>query len=227
MTVETYNPNNPCDDCGAMSNASHLEECSNKPSRKDCMSNHPSNTTIKKEDTMLETIRYAKKPFYVNAVQVTEQNIEAVSVWCGGEILTLEGPGDVVYIKVPVENPLNEKQTHALVGSWILEATTGFKMYGNKAFLKNFEPTGDPNTLILGELKRGTPGTIFISNPETNTVPIEVAVAASTAPVAVEEVVVEVATQTNENDKTGPKGSPAPVPGPKGANGPTGPSTNS
>lgn len=81
---------------------------------------------------MIETTRWARKPFFVDAVQVTEDNFEAVAEWCGGKVLE-------TYVSVPVRRPLNARQTHALVGDWVLKAGKGFKVYTDKAMTKNFD----------------------------------------------------------------------------------------
>ena len=84
----------------------------------------------------LKTHKFARKPFYVDAVRVSEENIERVAQWCNGELLTdEEGP----HIKVKVHRPLTDRQTKAYIGDWILFAGTGFKVYTPKAFDKSFE----------------------------------------------------------------------------------------
>lgn len=78
---------------------------------------------------------YTRKPFTVEAVQVTPQNLEEVAKWCGGEIITeRRGGREVKYIKVDVSRPMTERQTKAFVEDWVLKAGTGFKCYTKKAF---------------------------------------------------------------------------------------------
>lgn len=84
----------------------------------------------------MKTHKFARKPFYVDAVRVSEANIEEVSKWCGGEIQTDD---EGTYIKVRVHRPLTDRQTKAYVGDWVLYAGTGFKVYTPKAFDKSFE----------------------------------------------------------------------------------------
>lgn len=81
--------------------------------------------------------KYVRKPFYVEAVQVTAENMEDVAKWCSGE-LRKQGE-DESYIKVWVQRPLDERQTKAFIGDWVLYAGTGFKVYMTKAFEKSFE----------------------------------------------------------------------------------------
>lgn len=86
------------------------------------------------------TEKYIRKPFSIDAVQVTEENIDEIAKWCGGEIITEKrGRKDIRYVKVRVNRPLNERQTKAFVGDWVLYAGTGYKVYTSKAFDACFE----------------------------------------------------------------------------------------
>lgn len=91
----------------------------------------------------MDIAKFARKPFDVEAVQVTADNMEEVAKWCQGSIETeasdSEGSG-LRYVKVRVLRVLSEKQTKAFVGDWVLYAGTGYKVYTNKAFKNNFEP---------------------------------------------------------------------------------------
>lgn len=95
----------------------------------------------------IETTKFARRPFYVDAVQVTEENMDEVATWCQGDVMTdvkaITAPetsgDDHPYVKVRVHRPLTERQTKAFVGDWVLYAGTGFKVYTPKAFEKSFE----------------------------------------------------------------------------------------
>ncbi len=99
---------------------------------------------------MIETHTYARKPFHVDAVQVTPENMNDLSAWCEGEIhntgASNAGQG-VNFIKVQVHRPLTERQTRAFVGDWILYAGSGFKVYTTKAFENSFEQ-GSTDTVV-------------------------------------------------------------------------------
>jgi hypothetical protein len=84
----------------------------------------------------LKTHKFARKPFYVDAVRVSEENIERVAEWCSGEIQTDD---EGKHVKVKVHRPLTDRQTKAYIGDWVLFAGTGFKVYTPKAFDKSFE----------------------------------------------------------------------------------------
>lgn len=90
--------------------------------------------------------KYTRKPFEVEAVEVTAENMEQVSKWCRGQLRRSAGPGGrnpQRYIKVPVKRYLNDRQTQAYVGDWVVtaieEGTKGFKVYTPKAFAKTFD----------------------------------------------------------------------------------------
>jgi hypothetical protein len=90
--------------------------------------------------------RYVRKPFFVNAVQVTIENLEDVAKWCDGvirEASPRSGQPRQKYVKVRVMRPLNEKQTMAFPGDFVLQAGVGFKIYTAKAFFNTFDPSED------------------------------------------------------------------------------------
>lgn len=85
----------------------------------------------------LVTETYTRKPFEITAVRVTPENIEEVAKWCGGVLDTT--PSGKQYIKVDVTRPLNEKQTRAFAGDWVLVVKNSFKVYTDKAFKHCFD----------------------------------------------------------------------------------------
>lgn len=80
---------------------------------------------------------YMRKPFYVSAFQVTEENLESLSEEHGLDIRTAAKTG-ARYLKVKVLRPLNDRQTKAFVGDWLLVSENGYKVYTQAAFEKNF-----------------------------------------------------------------------------------------
>lgn len=100
---------------------------------------------------MLNPNTYVRKPFPVDAVEVTEANFDEVAIWCGGEIREAGGKR---YIKVAVRRPLNDRQTRASVGDWVLYAGNGYKVYSKTAFFGSFEkPTGQMLDRLVQERK--------------------------------------------------------------------------
>lgn len=98
---------------------------------------------------MLHVLLAERKTFEVDAVRVTADNIEEVARWCGGTVRSVAGPkpgSGRPYIKVRVLRPLDDKQTMAFIGDWVLHAGTGYKVYGDSAFHKSF-------VIITGLLK--------------------------------------------------------------------------
>jgi hypothetical protein len=89
----------------------------------------------------MKTAKFARKPFDVEAVQVTSENMDEVAKWCQGSV-EIDGDSETKehYIKVRVLRVLNERQTKAFVGDWVLYAGTGYKVYTNKAFKNSFVP---------------------------------------------------------------------------------------
>lgn len=86
---------------------------------------------------------FVRKPFYVQAVEVTAANMAEVAEWCGGEILSeKQGRRSVLYIKVPVVRPMSEKQTKAFAKDLVLKTNTGFKVYTPTSFEACFDPAG-------------------------------------------------------------------------------------
>lgn len=95
----------------------------------------------------LDVQKYVRKPLYVDAVKVTEENFSDMVRWCFGEVGNIdETPIDPAaelqptkqYIHVRVHNPKNPRQTKAFVGDWILYTERGYKVYTEKAFQANF-----------------------------------------------------------------------------------------
>jgi hypothetical protein len=93
-----------------------------------------------------------RKTFFVDAVQVTRENMQEIATWCGGEVARTVPKGrkeEVEYVKVRVFRPLNERQTMAFKGDWVLYAGTGYKVYSDKAFKGSFEQLLPGNSPML------------------------------------------------------------------------------
>src|SRR4051812_17353311 len=106
----------------------------------------------------IETVRYIRKPLYVDAVRITATNFDEVAAWCQGEILQDEVPGKGTtkkYIKVRVHNPKNARQTKAFFGDWLLYTERGYKVYTNKAFHSAFDAVSEQTPVDLEMAKHG------------------------------------------------------------------------
>lgn len=104
---------------------------------------------------MLNIERWTHVPLYVQAVQVTDANMEEVAEWCDGVIASIEADGKepVDYIKVATIRPIRLRQTQAFVGDWVLKTEVGVKCYMDKAFKRAFieAPESDPVVLERAE----------------------------------------------------------------------------
>lgn len=97
----------------------------------------PANETGEGSD--FEPKRFARKPFYVNALQTTAANMEYISKWCHGKIEQYEHRhGNVPYVRVPVLNAPTERMSRAHVGDWVVLANGQFKVYTAQAFPRTF-----------------------------------------------------------------------------------------
>jgi hypothetical protein len=93
----------------------------------------------KKESSIMpiKTEIYVRKPFEVEAVQVTKENQAEVALWCEGVIEGDEVAKNFIKVDVPLARYI--RQTQAYVGDWVLKTTTGFRVYTSHAFVKAFE----------------------------------------------------------------------------------------
>lgn len=91
----------------------------------------------------MKTLKYIRKPFVVEAVQLSEENFDDVLAWCDGS--REFDSKNQKHIRVRVRHPLNARQTRAYPGDWVLKAGEGFKIYNAPAFEKSFEEVGALN----------------------------------------------------------------------------------
>jgi hypothetical protein len=86
----------------------------------------------------IRTTRFVRKPLYVDAIQVTAENMMAVSVWCKGTVqVSDEGKS---YIKLDTIRPQRARQSQAYLDDYLLRSSGGFKIYTAKAFRESFIP---------------------------------------------------------------------------------------
>lgn len=91
----------------------------------------------------LDIEKFIRKSFPVDAVRVTVDNLEEVAKWCSGEIrddTTEDNPsGHSKMIWVMVQYPMNDRQSKAYVGDWVLYSGRGYKVYTDRGFRKVFD----------------------------------------------------------------------------------------
>jgi len=96
----------------------------------------------------MQTNKFTRKSFDVDAVQVTEENFDEVAKWCQGEIVP-ETENTKKHIKVRVIQVINDRQTQAYVGDWVLYSGRGYKIYTNNAFRRSFTPKNDERQVTV------------------------------------------------------------------------------
>lgn len=114
---------------------------------------------------MLETQKFARKSFEIEAVRVTEENMADVANWCHGTVMRTERGADQkndTFIKVRVLRPMSDRQTQAHVGDWVLYAGTGFKVYSDRSFKKHFTKVSDG--VVMHEVDRSAETGQFVSS---------------------------------------------------------------
>lgn len=94
-------------------------------------------------ETQLPTTHFVRKPFYVDGIRVTKENMEEVAAWCKGLLKEtqpkVKDKRPSPFIEVDVHRPANERQRRAFIGDWVLEAENGFKVYTDAALRATFE----------------------------------------------------------------------------------------
>lgn len=94
----------------------------------------------------IQTEAFIRKPFYVEAIRVTEQNLTEIATWCKGFLKNGNPNKDanpIMCVKVPVKKAATVRQTMAFPGDWVLvmkdfENNDSFKVYTKKAFEAGF-----------------------------------------------------------------------------------------
>lgn len=86
---------------------------------------------------------YKRKPFIVQCVQVTADNMEEVAKWVGGSVKHESASANrpaASYVEVSVIRPTHPKQSMAYIGNWVLKMGTTWKVYTDTGFRSSFEP---------------------------------------------------------------------------------------
>lgn len=108
------------------------------------------------------TERYVRKPIYVDAVEVTEENFREIARWCQGKIFKSDGSSlakdeepnpQACYVHVRVHSPRSPRQARAYIGDWILYTEMGYKVYTPGAFATSFDKLEEPD----GKVQAVTP----------------------------------------------------------------------
>lgn len=105
--------------------------------------------------------KFIRRPFDVNAVQVTPSNAVEVAEWCGGKVGTttykLAGfDTQLNIVLVPGNGPNKGKFVEARLGYWVVEHLGKFRVYRNhqlhEMFEEKFVPVNDALNRLIGDL---------------------------------------------------------------------------
>jgi len=86
--------------------------------------------------------KYTRRPFDVEAIEVSEEKMQDIANWCMGDIQKTEL--GVPYIHVRVHHPMNGRQTMAFVGDMIVYSNKGYKVYTARSFEQSFMKVENP-----------------------------------------------------------------------------------
>jgi hypothetical protein len=102
-----------------------------------------------------ETSAYQRKPFRVQAIQVTDDNLTDLAEWCGGWVKLEEDGFDTFksYVDVPIAKPAGRyrlQRVRAYVGDWLVRLTEDnvFKIYKTRSFLEIFEEVASEEKML-------------------------------------------------------------------------------
>lgn len=97
---------------------------------------------------MLQTETWARNSFNAECVQITEENIQSVANWCGGEIgFTSRSKPYVRFEAIP---RVVKTKVNAHIGDWVIFVDGVFKHYRHLPFLRAFSKPKD----IRGEIQK-------------------------------------------------------------------------
>ena len=92
---------------------------------------------------MLNTKNYKSKPIFVEAVQISEDNMNEIASWVNGEIITISDSSkdktQISFVKAHVLRSKGYIRNKGYVGDWIVKSDLGVKFYTNAAFERSFE----------------------------------------------------------------------------------------
>lgn len=92
----------------------------------------------------MEIKQYTRKPFPVNAVQVSLQNVDEVAEWAGGTVSLRPTKMMGTYTDLPViilkgQGENRGKEFEAPLGCWIVELNGSFRSYKPQQFDATFD----------------------------------------------------------------------------------------
>lgn len=94
----------------------------------------------------IEPVKYTRKTFDVDAIQVTAENVREVAEWCDGRIKSSDPESyndNQFYIEISVQMAHGTKREKAFIGDWVTRTDKSFKAYRRDAFAFAFEMDDD------------------------------------------------------------------------------------
>lgn len=92
----------------------------------------------------MQTTEFTRKPFHVEAVEITLQNAEDVAEWCKGVVEEIPYKligmtTDLPCVKVPGSGVQKGKLITALLGYWVVKHKESFRVYKPSVFKGTFD----------------------------------------------------------------------------------------
>ncbi|QEQ93567.1 hypothetical protein SEA_GIRLPOWER_68 [Streptomyces phage GirlPower] len=88
----------------------------------------------------ISTSQFTQDP--VDAIQITQENIDEIAAWCQGEVKVDETNGRR-YIEMEVSHPTGRRTAKAYPKDWVVTVRAIRRVYGNRAFTSTFRPLPD------------------------------------------------------------------------------------
>jgi hypothetical protein len=86
---------------------------------------------------------WTRRSFDVDAVRLTEENLQKVAEWCGGSVLRSLEHGNRRYVNFISVAYGKTRATKAFAGHWIVKIDQTFKHYRDDPFRKSYMPGSD------------------------------------------------------------------------------------
>lgn len=98
---------------------------------------------------------WERKTFRIQAVQVTEEDMEEIAAWCDGRIYIKkdEGEDPAFYIQFTAIHHKQKQTMKAFVGDWITWSGSSFHHYKDSSFRKGYQLRGDLESRIAEEIQ--------------------------------------------------------------------------
>jgi hypothetical protein len=105
----------------------------------------------------IEMRTFTRKTFVVEAIKLTEENLNYVALWCRGTIAKTLDDAGTLYISLPhPSGSYTRDGVKAYIGNWIVhnEKQKSFRPYDEGVFFHNFTPTDRSDDEKLAEVIR-------------------------------------------------------------------------